>query len=82
MDNFDYVIAFTLSLIDEGDMIGAERMMEGCNSPCNKEEFGHSVQVQQLINDLSFDGDTDELRTDIKYIKFVHGQQQLGYCMI
>ena len=82
MENFLFVIAFTKEIIiAHNDLEGARKMMEGCNSPVNIYEFQHSRKVQNMINELVYEGN-DNLIDDINMIKMVHRNEQAGVICI
>lgn len=69
MENFLFVISFTISLInDYNDIDGAKKMMEGCNSAGNIKEFNSSRRIQLMINNLSY-GNNQSLVEQITAIK-------------
>ncbi|WP_218690473.1 hypothetical protein [Psychrobacter sp. BF1] len=57
MDDFLFVIAFTKEIIIEHNGLeGAKKMMTGYNSKCKIFELGHSRKVQNIINELFYEG--------------------------
>lgn len=82
MENFLFVFAFTIQILDKHDDIeGAKKMMAGCNSKANIAEFETSRKVQNMIDQLVFEGN-ENLIEDIRHIKDVHRAEKAGYIVI
>lgn len=82
MDDFLFVIAFTKEIIIEHNGLeGAKKMMTGYNSKCKIFELGHSRKVQNIINELFYEGN-DNLGDDINMIKMVYRNEQAGVICI
>ena len=56
-------------------------MMTGYNSKCKIFELGHSRKVQNIINELFYEGN-DNLGDDINMIKIVYRNEQAGVICI
>ena len=82
MENFLFLIVFTKEIIIEhNDLEGARKMMTGYNSKCKIFELGHSRKVQNIINELFYEGN-DNLGDDINMIKIVYRNEQAGVICI
>ena len=78
MENFKFVINFTIELLENNDMAGAQKMVEGCTSTFNIVDLGLTPLTIKLFKQIDFTSTAGDIINELLYIRMVHNSQKQG----
>lgn len=78
MENFNFVIRFTIDLLENNDMDGAQKMVDGCTSKFNIVDLQLTPLTIKLFKEIDFTAAAQDIINALLYIRMVYNSQKQG----